>query len=118
MESHQAMLRALLCRDGVDRMRADARAAQASLVASSRWRVTALLLEGVADMLAGEADRADPVLADAVEVGTNARAWPAISTALAERCGLAIDAVTGARPRSWQDRPLPCCRSGSWTTTS
>jgi LuxR family transcriptional regulator, maltose regulon positive regulatory protein len=90
MESHQAMLRALLCRDGVDRMRTDAQAAQAGLVDASRWRVTALLLEGVADMLTGEVDRADQVLANAAEVGTDARAWPAASTALAERCVLAI----------------------------
>jgi LuxR family transcriptional regulator, maltose regulon positive regulatory protein len=90
MESHQAMLRALLCRDDVDRMRADAQAAQSGLAGSSRFRATALLLEGVADMLAGEADRADPVLADAVELGTDAGAWPATSTALAERCVLAI----------------------------
>jgi LuxR family maltose regulon positive regulatory protein len=80
----------LLCRDDVDRMRADAQAAQSGLAGSSRFRATALLLEGVADMLAGEADRADPVLADAVELGTDARAWPATSTALAERCVLAI----------------------------
>jgi LuxR family maltose regulon positive regulatory protein len=90
MESHQAMLRALLCRDGIGRMRADARAALAGLGPASQWRVTALALEGVAGMLAGEGDRADPVLADAVEVGTDASAWPATSTALAERCVLAI----------------------------
>jgi LuxR family maltose regulon positive regulatory protein len=90
MASHQAMLRALLCRDDVDRMRADAQAARAGMSPTSRWRATPLLLEGVADLLAGEADRADPVLADAVEVGTDAGAWPATSTALAERCGLAI----------------------------
>jgi LuxR family maltose regulon positive regulatory protein len=90
MESHQAMLRALLCRDGADRMRADARAALAGLSPASDWQVTALILEGVAGMLAGETDRADAVLADAVEVGTDARAWPAVSTALAERTVLAI----------------------------
>jgi LuxR family maltose regulon positive regulatory protein len=90
MESHQAMLRALLCRNGVDRMRADAQAALAGLSSASPWRATALVLEGVAGMLAGEADRADPVLADAVEVGTGASAWPVTSTALAERCVLAI----------------------------
>jgi LuxR family maltose regulon positive regulatory protein len=71
-------------------MRADAQAALAGLSPASSWRATALVLEGVAAMLAGEADRADPVLADAVEVGTDARARPATSTALAERCVLAI----------------------------
>jgi LuxR family transcriptional regulator, maltose regulon positive regulatory protein len=90
MDSHQAMLRALLCRDGVNRMRADAQAAQAGLSPASRWQATPLLLEGIASLLAGDADRADPVLADAVEVGTDLKAWPATSTALAERCVLAI----------------------------
>jgi LuxR family maltose regulon positive regulatory protein len=89
MESDQALLRALLCRDDVNRMRADAHTALASS-SSASWRATALVLEGVADMLAGEADRADPILADAVEVGTDASAWPATSTGLAERCLLAI----------------------------
>jgi LuxR family transcriptional regulator, maltose regulon positive regulatory protein len=89
MESDQALLRALLCRDDVNRMRADAQTALAGS-SSASWRATALVLEGVAVMLAGEADRADPVLADAVEVGTDASAWPATSTGLAERCLLAI----------------------------
>ena len=84
------MLRALLCRDGVDRMRADAQAATAGLSPASRWRATPLLLEGIAALLAGEADRADRVLADAVELGTDLKAWPAVSTALAERSVLAI----------------------------
>jgi LuxR family transcriptional regulator, maltose regulon positive regulatory protein len=89
IEHDQAMLRALLCRDGVERMRADAQTALAG-VTSGSWRATGLVLKGVADMLADEADRADAVLAEAVELGTDARAWPATSTALAERGVLAI----------------------------
>jgi LuxR family maltose regulon positive regulatory protein len=90
MDSYLAMLRGLLCRDGVGRMRADAQTALAGLSAASPWRTTALLMAGIAELLDGHADRADTLLARAVEVGTNAGASPAASTALAERCVIAI----------------------------
>src|SRR4029450_13024378 len=53
MESWLALLRALLGRDGVDQMRADAQAAVAGLAPGSPWSATALLLEGVGGVLAG-----------------------------------------------------------------
>jgi LuxR family maltose regulon positive regulatory protein len=93
MASHRAMARALLCRHGMDRMLADARTALTGLSPASRWRATALLLEAVAELLQdplGQADRADAVLADAVEVGVPDGALPAAATALAERSLLAI----------------------------
>ena len=85
MESYLAMLRALLCRDGAARMRADAQAALAGLSPSSPWRTAAMVMEGAAGVLEGRTDRADAILAHAVEVGTHAGALPAASTALAER---------------------------------
>ena len=62
IESYLAMLRALLCRDGVDRMRADAQAALAGLSPASPWRPTALLLEGIGYLLDGRGrpGRSDP----------------------------------------------------------
>jgi LuxR family transcriptional regulator, maltose regulon positive regulatory protein len=90
MESYLAMLRGLLCRNGLARMRADAQVALAGLSPASPWRTTALLLEGVADLLDGRPDRADPILAHAVKLGTDTGALPAASTALAERCLVAI----------------------------
>ncbi|HEY7206713.1 MAG TPA: AAA family ATPase [Gaiellaceae bacterium] len=47
------VLRAFLCRDGVEQMRRDAVAALAELSEDSRWRATALLLAGSADRLLG-----------------------------------------------------------------
>jgi LuxR family transcriptional regulator, maltose regulon positive regulatory protein len=85
-----ALLRALLCRAGVDQMRADAEAAAAGLAPGSPWWATALLLEGVADVLAGETDRADPILAHAAEVATHIGALPTASAALAQRALVAI----------------------------
>ena len=49
-----------------------------------------LVLAGVAALLDGQADRADAVLAHAVEVGMDGGAMPATATALAERCLLAM----------------------------
>jgi LuxR family transcriptional regulator, maltose regulon positive regulatory protein len=89
--SHRALLRALLCRHGIDRMRADTQAALAALGPSSQWRPTAQLLEGICHLLAGQGDRADPILADAAEVATAAGALPAAAIALAERSLVAMD---------------------------
>ena len=89
-EPWMALLRALLCRDGVDQMRADAEAAAAGLAPGSPWWATALLLEGVADVLAGETDRADPILAHAAEVAIHIGALPTASAALAQRALVAI----------------------------
>ncbi len=90
-ESWVALLRALLCRDGVERMRADAQAAVAGLSPGSPWRATALLLEGIAYLLDGQADRADPILAHTVEVAIDVGAMPAASAALAQRCIVAME---------------------------
>ena len=90
-ESWVALLRALLCRDGIERMRVDAPTAVAGLDPGSPWRATAILLEGIGYLLDGQADRADPILAHAAEVAAEARAMPAASAALAERSIVAMD---------------------------
>ena len=90
VQSYLALLRALLCRNGVDRMRADTQAALAELDPGSQWRPTAQLLEGICYLLAGQADRADPILAHAAEVATEAGALPAAAIALAERSLVAM----------------------------
>ena len=107
-----ALARAFLCREGAERMLADARAARDGLAPASTFRGTALLLEGVAWLLGGRPDRADPVLADAVEVALQDDAVPAASTALAER------AMVAAGRRDWDaaaalvDQALGILRSG------
>jgi LuxR family maltose regulon positive regulatory protein len=90
-QSYLALLRALLCRHGVDRMQADTQAALAELDPGSQWRPTAQLLEGICYLLAGETDRADLLLTQAAEVATEARALPAAAIALAERSLVAMD---------------------------
>jgi LuxR family transcriptional regulator, maltose regulon positive regulatory protein len=90
VQSYLALLGALLCRNGVDRMRADTQAALSELGPGSQWRPTAQLLEGIGYLLAGETDRADVILAHAAEVATDVRALPAAAIALAERSLVAM----------------------------
>ena len=111
-EPWMALLRALLCRDGVDQMRADAQTAVAGLAPGSPWSATALLLEGVADVLAGEADRADLVLAHAAEVATHIGALPAAVAALAQRALVAIARQDWIGAESLSDRGLEITRAG------
>ena len=89
-QSYLVLLGALLCRDGVDRMRADTQAVLDTLSPASQWRATAQLLEGIGYLLAGETDRADAILAQAAEVATEAGALPAAAIAVAERSLVAM----------------------------
>jgi LuxR family transcriptional regulator, maltose regulon positive regulatory protein len=97
IEGWRAMLRAVLCRKGVRQMRRDAEVAHDAMAPGSRWPPTALALEGVSWLLEGAPERADPILARAVEVGLDIGAWPATAAALAERAVVAI--LRG----DWQD---------------
>jgi LuxR family transcriptional regulator, maltose regulon positive regulatory protein len=111
MASHLAMLRALLCRDGVDRMWDDAQEAMAGLSPTSSWRATAPLLAGVAALLDGRVDSADAILADAVEVGVDTGGLPAVATALAERCLIAIQRDDWSKAEPLAERALATLRS-------
>jgi len=84
-----ALLRAMLCRHGVEQMRADAEVALALVPASSVLRASAHLLLGIAHLLAGDPDAADRLLAVAAEEGEAAGADTA-TVALAERSILAL----------------------------
>ena len=112
MDSYLAILLALLCRDGVGRMRADAEAALAGLSPASPWRAGAMVFKGAAELLDGQADRADATLAHAVEVGRHAAALPAVSTALAERCLLAIQDDDWGRAEALASQALGVLAAG------
>jgi LuxR family transcriptional regulator, maltose regulon positive regulatory protein len=111
-ESYLAMLRGLLCRNGVGRMRADAQVAVAGLGPASPFRTTALLLEGLSDLLDGQADQADPILAQAVELGRRTGALPAASTALAERCLVAIGRQDWGQAETLAEQALALLQTG------
>jgi LuxR family transcriptional regulator, maltose regulon positive regulatory protein len=90
IEPWLALLRALLCRDGVDQMRADAELAAKSMAPGSFWRASSLLFLGVAHLMAGDPDQADVLFADHVAEGRSAGAMTGVCYALAERSLLAI----------------------------
>ena len=68
----------------------DAAIARDGLAPDGWWHPTAAALEGVSWLLDGEPDRADPVLAHAVEVALDIGAMPTAAAALADRAIVAI----------------------------
>jgi LuxR family maltose regulon positive regulatory protein len=91
--SHEAwvhLLRAGLCREGINAMEKDARLATEALEPYSPWQPSASLLLGIAVMLAGDLEEADHYLADAIEMGEERFALITMSIAFAERSFIAI----------------------------
>src|SRR5580704_7935786 len=83
---------ALLCRGGVEQMRADAELAARTMAAGSFWRTAAIVYLGAAHLMAGDPDRADVLFEDAVAGGRTGGATVGVCVALAERALLAIAA--------------------------
>jgi LuxR family maltose regulon positive regulatory protein len=83
------LLRAALCRDGVEQMVSDAEAAVAEIPADSGWRPIALLLDGAAHALAGDDEHADTLLADAADEAEGLAATGVRRAAISERAVIA-----------------------------
>jgi LuxR family transcriptional regulator, maltose regulon positive regulatory protein len=66
------VLQALRCRDGADQMLDDANAACTKLAAGHAWRPAAMLARGASLLLAGDNDRAERDLVEAIELATAA----------------------------------------------
>jgi LuxR family transcriptional regulator, maltose regulon positive regulatory protein len=90
IEPWLALLRALLCRDGMEQMRADAELAASTMAAGSFWRTAATLYLALAHLMAGDPDRADALFQDAAAGGPAGGATTGACVALAERSLLAI----------------------------
>jgi len=90
IEPSLALLRALLCRDGVDQMRADAEVAAKTMPKGSFWRAASLLFLGMANMMSGDPDQADAVFEDQVAEARTAGGTIGACVALSERSLLAI----------------------------
>lgn len=84
-------LRGLLAKDGLDQMRADARAAQKVESPDSTWQTAAVGLEGFAHLWRGEVDDADAVFVRAVAIGERERAVPTVAYVLGGRAAIAAD---------------------------
>ncbi len=89
-EPRLALLRALLCRDGADQMRADAELAAQTLAAGSFWRASALLFLGMAHLMTGDPDQADAVFEDQLAEAPAAGGMIGACIALSQRSLLAI----------------------------
>jgi LuxR family transcriptional regulator, maltose regulon positive regulatory protein len=84
-----ALLRAMLGREGAERMRDDAQLAVVTLAEESRLRPSALVHAGLAHVLLGEHDEAESAFEDAAEAGRASSAAVSAALALAERSLLA-----------------------------
>jgi LuxR family maltose regulon positive regulatory protein len=115
-----AYLRAILAQDGVEAMRADARASFAELAPSSPYRVTMLFTEGMSYLLEGDLDRADPILALAREDAERVGTLPLAAMILAERCIVAERRSDSARAESLARQALAIVEAGGfedyWTS--
>lgn len=85
-----AVLRAGLCREGVERMGLDARRAVDQTPESSRLRGLALVISGIASLMAGDDQTADSDFARAAEVGQRLGIGTDLHGGLAGRSLLAI----------------------------
>ena len=120
MESTLAYLRAIVCRDGVDEMRRDAQIAWAGLSPASPYRATMLHTEGIAYLVLGDHDRADPILAHAFDVATGAGSLPLAALILAERCIVAAQRERWAEVATLAQRAVALVETGRfedyWTS--
>ena len=89
-EAWAIMVRAVLCRRGVERMRADADEAVRRFAAGSFLTPTPALMQGIARVLCGDLDGGDTSLEDAVRVGEQAGARDDLALALCERALVAM----------------------------
>jgi LuxR family maltose regulon positive regulatory protein len=90
IEPWLALLRAMLCRDGIDQMRADAEYATRTIAAGSFWRSTPVTALAMAHLMAGDPDRADVLFEDTVAEAQTCGGVTDACLALAERSLLAI----------------------------
>jgi LuxR family maltose regulon positive regulatory protein len=114
MEGTLAYLRACLCRDGVAQMRRDARTARDGLSPASPYQATMLYTEGISYLLEDDPDRADPVLARALDVAVHAASPPLAALVLAEQCGAAAQRDSWPQVASLAERAVAIVRDGDF----
>ena len=90
IEPWLALIRALLCRDGVEQMQADAELATTTMAPGSFWRITAMMYRAAAHLMADDPDRANVLFEDVVAEGQAGGITFGPCIALAERSLLAI----------------------------
>jgi LuxR family maltose regulon positive regulatory protein len=99
-----AMITALACRDGLEAMLRDAEEAADLVPLDDPYRGLTLLVLGSACLVTSQHERADAVLADAVEAAEDSSATPALAIALAQRALIALDDDRADAARAFADR--------------
>ena len=89
-EAWAALMRAMLCRRGVEQMRADADEAARMFAAGGFVTPTPALLQGIAQVLSGDLDGGDTAFEDALGMGEGAGAPEDFAVALCERSLVAM----------------------------
>jgi LuxR family maltose regulon positive regulatory protein len=112
LDASMALLRTLLCQDGIAGMRADAAAAWAGLAPDSPWRATALLMEGIAHLLDGRTDEAEPILARVDDLADQLGATPAAAAAFGQRAIIAMERRQWEEAGRLADRALAALAAG------
>jgi LuxR family transcriptional regulator, maltose regulon positive regulatory protein len=90
VEAWAALMRALLCRHGVEQMRADADEAMRRFAAESFVTLTPALQQGIARILCGDLDGGDTCIEDAVRVGEHIDSPEHVAVGLCERSLVAM----------------------------
>jgi LuxR family maltose regulon positive regulatory protein len=109
-EAWAALMRALLCRHGVEQMRADADEAVRRFAAESFLTPAPLLLQGIARVLCGDLDGGDASLEDAASVAQVTGAPDDLTLALCERALLAMARSDWDRAEVLADRARSALR--------
>jgi LuxR family transcriptional regulator, maltose regulon positive regulatory protein len=108
-----ALLRAMLCRGGAGRMRADADEAVRRFTAGSFVTPTPALLQGIARVLCGDLDGGEVSLEDAVRVGEQVGSPEHVAVALCERALVAMARSRWDRAEVLTERAgTVLCRAG------
>ena len=90
-EAWAATLRAFRCRQGIEHMRADAELAVSTLTPTSPWLAVAVLMQGIAELLSGQRDRAESILRQAADAALTGNAASAGIVARSELALIALD---------------------------
>jgi LuxR family transcriptional regulator, maltose regulon positive regulatory protein len=100
IEPWLALLRALLCRNGVAQMQADAELAVTTMAAGSFLQIASAVFLAIAHLMTGDPDRADAIFADAAATGKARGIKVGVCVALGERSLLAANAGAWEHARS------------------
>ena len=91
LDAWAATVRALLCREGVEQMLADAERALSRLPVTSQWHPVSVLMHGMGMLLSGEIVQAEVILGQAAEAAVAGGATWAGVVARSERALLALE---------------------------